>query len=171
MFGLPMTSTERHAHRRRRRIVAAALVTTALTACAQDPPKPKPLTAGSLDDRDFTRLRAAQARPHTVTPKPRRRTTRKKQATTWHWLPGDPTADDFRILRWCESGRDHSAGVDSPERARGFYKFMRGTWASVGGHGDPAAASYAEQTMRAILLYRREGWTPWLASASCTGLR
>jgi hypothetical protein len=91
----------------------------------------------------------------------------------WHLAPrrGDPTPGELAQLRWCESGRDHSAGVGSHEKARGLYKFMRATWRSVGGHGDPARASYAEQTYRTILLFRREGWTPWRSSSACTGLR
>ena len=35
------------------------------------------------------------------------------------------------------------------------------TWASVGGSGNPAAASEAEQNRRAALLYAREGASPW----------
>jgi len=36
-----------------------------------------------------------------------------------------------------------------------------GTWATVGGMGDPAAASETEQDRRAALLYKRSGATPW----------
>jgi ParB/RepB/Spo0J family partition protein len=84
---------------------------------------------------------------------------------------GDPTAAQWARLRWCESGRDGSWRVGAASVARGRYQFLRSTWASVGGHGDPAAASYAEQTARALTLWRRSGWAPWSASADCTGLR
>ena len=44
---------------------------------------------------------------------------------------------------------------------RGKYQFTYGTWAAVGGKGDPAAASEAEQDMRAALLLQRSGSSPW----------
>ena len=43
----------------------------------------------------------------------------------------------------------------------GLYQFDYGTWASVGGSGDPAAASPEEQTYRAALLYARSGSSAW----------
>jgi hypothetical protein len=44
---------------------------------------------------------------------------------------------------------------------RGKYQFTYGTWASVGGKGDPAAAPEAEQDRRAALLLQRTGSSPW----------
>ncbi|MEX0993350.1 MAG: transglycosylase family protein [Solirubrobacterales bacterium] len=44
---------------------------------------------------------------------------------------------------------------------RGKYQFMRSTWASVGGTGDPAQAPEREQDYRAALLLRRSGSSPW----------
>lgn len=44
---------------------------------------------------------------------------------------------------------------------RGKYQFTYGTWASVGGTGDPAAAPEAEQDRRAAILLARTGSTPW----------
>jgi hypothetical protein len=44
---------------------------------------------------------------------------------------------------------------------RGKYQFDYGTWASVGGKGDPAAAPEAEQDRRAKILYARAGASPW----------
>lgn len=52
-----------------------------------------------------------------------------------------------------------------------MYQFMRTTWHEVGGRGDPARASVAEQTKRAIMLHARYGWAPWRASAACHHLR
>jgi len=60
----------------------------------------------------------------------------------------------------CESGGDPTA-VSADGTYRGLYQFDEGTWASVGGSGDPAAASPAEQTMRAAMLYSRSGSSPW----------
>ena len=60
----------------------------------------------------------------------------------------------------CESGGDPSA-VSPDGTYRGKYQFDYGTWASVGGSGDPAAAPEAEQDYRAALLYSRGGSSPW----------
>jgi soluble lytic murein transglycosylase-like protein len=60
----------------------------------------------------------------------------------------------------CESGGDPSA-VSAGGTYRGLYQFDQATWESVGGTGDPAAASPAEQSMRAAILYSRSGSSPW----------
>jgi hypothetical protein len=60
----------------------------------------------------------------------------------------------------CESGGDPAA-VSSDGSYRGKYQFDFGTWESVGGSGDPAAAPEAEQDYRAALLYSRSGSSPW----------
>jgi hypothetical protein len=60
----------------------------------------------------------------------------------------------------CESGGDPTA-VSSDGSYRGKYQFDYGTWESVGGSGDPAAAPEAEQDYRAALLYARSGSSPW----------
>lgn len=43
----------------------------------------------------------------------------------------------------------------------GAYQFDLPTWQSVGGTGNPAHASPAEQDMRAQMLYDRRGLDPW----------
>jgi hypothetical protein len=60
----------------------------------------------------------------------------------------------------CESGGDPTA-VSADGAYRGKYQFDYGTWASVGGSGDPAAAPEAEQDYRAALLYSQAGSSPW----------
>lgn len=60
----------------------------------------------------------------------------------------------------CESGGNPSA-VSSTGRYRGLYQFSTETWRSVGGSGDPAAASAAEQTRRAQMLLNRSGAGQW----------
>lgn len=59
----------------------------------------------------------------------------------------------------CESGGDPTAV--NPAGYYGKYQFDMGTWASVGGSGNPAEASEAEQDYRAALLYSRSGAAPW----------
>jgi lysozyme family protein len=64
-----------------------------------------------------------------------------------------------RIAR-CESGGNPRA-VSANRRYFGKYQFSRATWRAVGGRGNPARASEAEQDKRALILYRREGTAPW----------
>jgi hypothetical protein len=60
----------------------------------------------------------------------------------------------------CESGGDPTI-VSADGSYRGKYQFDFGTWESVGGSGDPAAAPEAEQDYRAALLYAQSGSSPW----------
>jgi hypothetical protein len=60
----------------------------------------------------------------------------------------------------CESGGSPTA-VSADGTYRGKWQFDMGTWASVGGTGDPAAASEEEQDYRAGLLYAQSGSSPW----------
>jgi Transglycosylase-like domain/Putative peptidoglycan binding domain len=60
----------------------------------------------------------------------------------------------------CESG-GNPAAVSANGRYFGKYQFSLATWRSVGGAGNPAAASEAEQDRRAAMLYRARGTAPW----------
>jgi hypothetical protein len=60
----------------------------------------------------------------------------------------------------CESGGNPRA-VSAGGTYRGLFQFDYRTWASVGGKGDPAAASRTEQYRRAAMLYARAGASPW----------
>jgi resuscitation-promoting factor RpfB len=73
-----------------------------------------------------------------------------------------PTADglNWAALAACESGGRPDA-VSASGTYRGMYQFSQSTWNSVGGSGDPAAASAQEQTYRAQLLYQRSGAGQW----------
>jgi Transglycosylase-like domain len=75
-------------------------------------------------------------------------------------LPGDVLIETLDAIASCESGGDPTA-VSADGSYRGKYQFDYGTWESVGGHGDPAAAPEAEQDYRAALLYARAGSSPW----------
>jgi len=68
--------------------------------------------------------------------------------------------DTLEAIAACESGGDPRS-VSSDGSYRGKYQFDTGTWASVGGTGDPAQAPEAEQDYRAALLYERAGTSPW----------
>jgi hypothetical protein len=60
----------------------------------------------------------------------------------------------------CESGGDPNA-IGGGGEFRGKYQFTRASWRTVGGKGDPARASEAEQDKRAKMLYRRQGPSAW----------
>ena len=72
---------------------------------------------------------------------------------------GDVSAALERIAQ-CESGGNPQA-VSAGGQYRGKYQFDLGTWQSLGGSGDPAAASEEEQDRIAAVLYARSGPAPW----------
>jgi hypothetical protein len=74
--------------------------------------------------------------------------------------PDVPVPGVLRSIAACESGGNPRA-VGGGGAFRGKYQFDYGTWAGVGGSGDPAAAPEAEQDRRAALLYARAGASPW----------
>jgi hypothetical protein len=74
--------------------------------------------------------------------------------------PDVPIPAALDAIAQCESGGDPRA-IGGGGAYRGLFQFDRGTWASVGGTGDPAAASVEEQYRRAALLYARAGAAPW----------
>ena len=75
-----------------------------------------------------------------------------------------PTVSSADGLNWaalaqCESGGNPQAV--NPAGYYGLYQFSLGTWASVGGSGNPVDASADEQTYRAQMLFQRSGASPW----------
>ena len=65
----------------------------------------------------------------------------------------------LNAIAGCESGGDPAA-----VNAAGYYgkyQFDLDTWAAVGGTGNPAKASEAEQDYRAAILYSQAGSSPW----------
>ena len=73
---------------------------------------------------------------------------------------GSTAPGHLQAIAACESGGNPSA-VGGGGAYRGKYQFDQSTWASVGGTGDPAAASEAEQDQRAAILYSRVGASAW----------
>jgi len=90
----------------------------------------------------------------------RRARRRSQRAEVFAALPGGVSQAALDAIGACESGGDPTA-VSADGSYRGKYQFDYGTWASVGGTGDPAAASEAEQDYRAALLYAQAGSSPW----------
>lgn len=115
------------------------------------------------------RARAEQvARQRAARPAPARapdapRAPRPPAAAPTGGQIGDATASELALLariRQCESGGNYSI-VSASGRYRGAYQFSVATWQAMGGTGDPAAASPAEQDQRALMLLRRQGPRAW----------
>ncbi|HEU4393652.1 MAG TPA: transglycosylase family protein [Solirubrobacterales bacterium] len=90
----------------------------------------------------------------------RRAALRKQRRELFATLPAGVTMATLESIASCESGGDPMA-VSSDGSYRGKYQFDFGTWESVGGSGDPAAAPESEQDYRAALLYAQSGSSPW----------
>jgi hypothetical protein len=90
----------------------------------------------------------------------RRAEARKRRRELYANLPGGVTIETLEAIASCESGGDPTV-VSADGSYRGKYQFSFSTWESVGGSGDPAAASEAEQDYRAALLYASAGSSPW----------
>jgi hypothetical protein len=71
-----------------------------------------------------------------------------------------PVRPHLRRIAQCESGGDPTA-ISPNGMYRGKYQFSFSTWQSVGGQGDPAAASEYEQDKRAEMLYKTGGPGHW----------
>jgi hypothetical protein len=85
---------------------------------------------------------------------------RRERRLLYATLPAGVSMSTLEAIASCESGGNPTA-VSSDGSYRGKYQFDYGTWESVGGSGDPAAAPESEQDYRAALLYSRSGSSPW----------
>jgi Transglycosylase-like domain len=89
------------------------------------------------------------------------RSLRRKLERNLHGgAPDVPIPPQLSAIAECESGGDPRA-VSAGGTYRGKYQFSLPTWRSVGGTGDPAAASETEQDRRAAKLYRTGGPGHW----------
>lgn len=75
-----------------------------------------------------------------------------ESADLQHW----PYSDGTHYL-----GGSKGVHLRDPNGHYGKWQFDLGTWRSVGGSGNPADASEAEQDMRANLLHAQRGEQPW----------
>ena len=73
--------------------------------------------------------------------------------------PSHAAGSILSSIAQCESGGNPS--TDTGNTFYGKYQFTWGTWASVGGSGNPAHASEYEQDLRAAVLYSQAGPGPW----------
>ncbi len=85
---------------------------------------------------------------------------RARQRKRTGGAPNVPIPGQLSSIAACESGGNPRA-ISSGGTYRGKYQFSTSTWRSVGGSGDPAAASETEQDRRAAILYRTGGPGHW----------
>jgi hypothetical protein len=103
---------------------------------------------------------ALQRAKHKRAKELRRRRAARQAAAPAPAAGGSTASPQLEAIAACESGGNPSA-IGGGGAYRGKYQFDYGTWASVGGSGDPAAAPEAEQDKRAAMLLARSGSNPW----------
>jgi hypothetical protein len=120
----------------------------------------------SLTERRALRQEVAQLQPPVLRAKIRdlrgdiRTMRRKLERKLYGGAPDVPLPPQLRAIAECESHGDPRA-ISAGGTYRGKYQFSFSTWRSVGGEGDPAAASETEQDRRAAKLYRTGGPGHW----------
>jgi resuscitation-promoting factor RpfB len=108
-------------------------------------------------DAAYKRTNAIAEAAHVRAQKVRHHKHRSKtQSQSSDWSGGAPS--QLRAIALCESS-GNPAATSGPYG--GLYQFDAQTWASVGGTGDPASASPAEQTKRAEILLSQRGTSAW----------
>lgn len=136
--------------------LAVTIALTGAAALLHVPKRPVVSSATHLDRTTFDdtpRASRSFTRGPLPTPTPQPRSRQRSTRST------RPTLN-WRALAYCEATGNPRA-VDPSGTYFGLYQFDLGTWRSVGGRGNPADASPAEQTFRAELLYAQRGVAPW----------
>jgi Transglycosylase-like domain len=105
-------------------------------------------------------LRAKQHKERVKKLRAKRKARARRAAQAGSAATGSTASPALQAIAACESGGDPHA-IGGGGAYRGKYQFDYSTWASVGGSGDPAAASEAEQDRRAAMLYARSGASSW----------
>ncbi len=139
---------------------AAAAVPAVALAADENTVKVTGATPAPNEEKVDARHKAARviAKVERTREKAKERRERKRQQAASNG--GATTPAHLQAIASCESGGNPRA-IGGGGLYRGKYQFDRGTWASVGGSGDPAAAPEAEQDKRAAMLYARAGSAPW----------
>jgi hypothetical protein len=143
-------------------VLAVAFPAAALAASGDEAP-PRLGVAAAKPAKLLAPLNRPAARLHRairVHVRAVRAAQRKQRRQAFASLPGGVSQATLDAIAVCESGGDPTI-VSADGSYRGKYQFSFSTWASVGGSGDPAAASEAEQDYRAALLYASAGSSPW----------
>jgi hypothetical protein len=120
----------------------------------------------SLPERRALRQEVSQLPPPAVRDRTRelrgeiRSLRRKLDRRLNGGAPDIPIPPQLSSIAECESHGDPRA-ISAGGTYRGKYQFSFSTWRSVGGKGDPAAATETEQDRRAAKLYRTGGPGHW----------
>jgi hypothetical protein len=120
----------------------------------------------SLTERRALRDEVAQLTPPRLRAETRhvrediRAARRRLERKLYGGAPDIPIPPQLEAIARCESHSDPRA-ISAGGTYRGKYQFSLQTWRSVGGRGDPAAASETEQDRRAAKLYRSGGPGHW----------
>jgi len=143
---------------------ALAIPSTALAAAHDshhsNVPGREALRASGHMTRDAAAVRRLHIREHRRRRAHRRHEAdRRHAARLRHEAQRSTASAPLQAIAVCESGGNPSANTGNG--FYGKYQFTMSTWASVGGRGNPAAASEAEQDRRAAMLYARAGSSPW----------
>ena len=142
----------------RKLLVALACLCAAVPAVALAADDSDVKVSGTTPPAAEKKIEAKAKRlAHRMIDRQRERAAAKRAAKKRRGAGASPALE---AIAACESGGDPSA-IGGGGAYRGKYQFDYGTWASVGGSGDPAAASEAEQDKRAAILYARSGSAPW----------
>jgi hypothetical protein len=150
-------------------LILIAIPAAALAATGEDGPEPRTAVADAVPAKLPVLSRSVVSFRHTIkvtvahmeaAHRAELRRKRRQREALFADLPGGVSQETLDAIASCESGGDPTA-VSSDGTYRGKYQFDYGTWESVGGSGDPAAASESEQDYRAALLYAQSGSSPW----------
>jgi hypothetical protein len=159
--------------RRRHRILLAAPTAVLAAAGCSSPVPHTVMTGGDRTTTTATTTPPTLAEPATtVEPEPidalPRETPDRRRSTTTVAIPANSIANGPLLAPpsvvetlACIRSYEGDYGTDTGNGYYGAYQFAEGTWESVGGSGNPAEASPAEQDARAAELLRREGLAPW----------
>ena len=123
------------------------------------------LRAARTQLRRLEAREAARARQRARATQPGGTTAGTPRGGRWPAVPGGPSRAVLERIAWCES-RGNPRSVGGGGQFRGKYQFMQSTWEAMGGSGDPAAASEAEQDYRAALLFVKWGPDQWPVCAA-----
>ena len=139
-------------------LALAAIGGPVTIALAAEEPERAALPSQSEQEIEVVRFRAVdRVIERRVERRERRAAERRRERRAERSGGASPALE---AIAACESGGDPSA-IGGGGMYRGKYQFSRETWAGVGGSGDPAEASEAEQDRRATTLYARDGAGQW----------
>jgi hypothetical protein len=139
-------------------VFSCCAATAAGVAVAAPPAPSEPLVAAPLLDGPPMERQALHREAHRKLSAARDRAKVMARPK----LPEVALPPQLEAIAACESG-GNPRSIGGGGQFRGKYQFTHGTWAGVGGTGDPAAAPEREQDLRAAMLLRTSGPGQWPA--------